>query len=90
MVAGKVYNIAQGRSTTILDLWKALARISGSQLEPSFTSPRPGDVRTRQLRRSPGWRDLGFTPAVSVAEGLERVWAWISDEGPTRKAAAPA
>lgn len=78
VVAGKVYNIAQGKSTTILDLWKALARISGSELQPVFTSPRPGDVRTSRANVEGAESELGFTPAVSVAEGLERVWSWMS------------
>jgi UDP-glucose 4-epimerase len=77
-VAGNVYNIAQGMSTTILDLWKALAGLSGTDLEPVFTSPRPGDVRTSRASVEAAERDLGFTPAISVAEGLDRVWSWMS------------
>jgi UDP-glucose 4-epimerase len=77
-VAGNVYNIAQGMSTTILDVWKALADLSGSDLEPVFTSPRPGDVRTSRANTEAAERDLGFTPGISVAEGLERSWSWMS------------
>jgi UDP-glucose 4-epimerase len=89
VVAGKVYNIAQGKSTTILGLWEELARIAGSELEPSFTSPRPGDVRSSLASIETAVTELGFVPRVGVSEGLERVWAWISDEGPTLKTAAP-
>jgi nucleoside-diphosphate-sugar epimerase len=78
LVAGKVYNIAQGKSTTILDLWKALADLSGTDLEPVFTSPRSGDVRTSRASIEAAERDLGFKPAISVAEGLERSWNWMS------------
>lgn len=78
-VAGNVYNIAQGRSTTILDLWEALASISGSELQPVFTPPRPGDVRNSRADVQAAERDFGFAAAISVAKGLERFWNWMSN-----------
>lgn len=81
VVAGKVYNIAQGKSTTILGLWEELARIAGSELEPSFTSPRPGDVRSSLAGVDRAAADLGFRAAVEVADGVKRFWTWISGAG---------
>ena len=81
VVAGKVYNVAQGESTNILELWNALARISGSDLEPLFTSPRPGDVRSSLAAVDRAATELGFRASVDVADGLRRFWMWISGAG---------
>jgi len=81
VVAGKVYNIAQGKSTTILGLWEELARIAGSELQPSFTSPRPGDVRSSLASIDRAAADLGFRAAFEVPDGVERFWTWMSGAG---------
>ena len=81
VAAGNVYNIAQGKSTTILGLWEELARIAGSDLEPSFTAPRPGDVRSSLAGVNRAAADLGFRAAVELADGLKRFWTWISGAG---------
>ena len=77
-VAGNVYNIAQGESTTILDLWKEMARIASSRLEPVFGSPRRGDVRASLASVDRAAADLAFQSQVAVREGLGRYLAWFS------------
>lgn len=79
-VAGNVYNIAQGQSTTIMGLWEEMARIAASRLEPVFEPPRRGDVRTSLASVDRAAADLAFHSQVTVPEGLARYWAWYSSQ----------
>ncbi|MGF1582548.1 MAG: SDR family oxidoreductase [Gemmataceae bacterium] len=69
---GEVYNIGTGGSTSILDLVHTLNDILGTNIEPTFGPPRPGDVRHSQADITRTRRDLGYEPNVDFAEGLRR------------------
>ncbi len=69
---GKVYNIGNGGSTSVLQLVAQLNDILGSKLEPKFSPPRAGDVRHSQARIDLARQDLGYDPAISFADGLRR------------------
>jgi UDP-glucose 4-epimerase len=69
---GNVYNIGNGGSTTILDLVKHLNQLLGSDVQPEFGPPRPGDVRHSQADITLARRELGYEPKVSFVEGLRR------------------
>ncbi len=71
-VSGKVFNIGNGRSTTILELVAHLNRLLGSNLQPIHAAPRAGDVRQSQADISSACRALGYAPAISFEEGLAR------------------
>ena len=77
-VAGNVYNIAQGKSTTVLELWEEMARIASSRLKPVFGPPRRGDVRASLANVDRATADLAFLTEVAVSEGLARYWTWYS------------
>jgi UDP-glucose 4-epimerase len=69
---GKVYNIGNGATATILDLVKNLNQILEQNLLPKFAPGRAGDVRHSQADISRARRDLGYNPEVSFLEGLYR------------------
>jgi nucleoside-diphosphate-sugar epimerase len=68
--ASGVYNIACGARTTLLELLESIQTILGTSIPPIHTDPRPGDVRHSEADISRARRELGFTPRVSLAEGL--------------------
>ncbi len=89
--AGQVYNVAVGDSTTLNQLFRALAdslarHIPGFQVaEPVFRDFRAGDVRYSRADISKIERLLGYQPAYPVSEGLERAIDWyVSRLGPSR------
>jgi UDP-glucose 4-epimerase len=84
--AGKVYNIGNGGSVSILDLVTHLQRLLGTSLPPQFGPPRPGDVRHSQADIARAQRDLGYDPHVTFADGLRRTLE--SFPLPSRKVAA--
>ena len=79
-VSGNVYNVGTGRSVTVLDLVAALNRLLGTRLVPKHVPPRAGDVRFSRADISRARRDLGYEPAVSFEEGLERTLRWYREK----------
>ena len=74
--SGNVYNVAGGRSHTLLDLLEALGSILDAKTAPVFVEPRPGDIRHSGADLTAARRDLGFEPRVSFGDGLEQAVAW--------------
>jgi UDP-glucose 4-epimerase len=70
--SGKVFNIGNGASTTLLQLVQVLNELLGTKLEPVHQPPRAGDVRHSLADISLARRDLGYEPTISFREGLAR------------------
>ncbi len=90
--AGQVYNVAVGDSTTLNQLFRALAEslarhIPGFKVaEPVYRDFRAGDVRYSRADISKIERLLGYQPAYGVSEGLERAIDWyVAKLGPRRE-----
>jgi UDP-glucose 4-epimerase len=80
--AGQVVNIANGGSTTILELARTLAALIGVTVEPVHAEPRAGDVRHSRADITRARELLGWEPAVSVEEGLRRTVAALRVTAP--------
>jgi UDP-glucose 4-epimerase len=72
---GKVYNIGNGETTTVLALVAHLNGILGTSLAPVHAPARAGDVRHSQADISLARQDLGYEPRVNFGEGLRRTVA---------------
>jgi len=71
-VAGKLINVANGRSVTLLRLLAALNDLLGTNIQPKFEPPRVGDVRESLADITRARKLLGYEPAVEFEEGLRR------------------
>jgi UDP-glucose 4-epimerase len=80
-VAGKVYNIACGRRTSLLELVARLNALLGTTIQPAHEATRPGDVRHSQADISAAQADLGYRPRVDMEEGLQRTVAYFKEAG---------
>jgi UDP-glucose 4-epimerase len=69
------YNIGTGTETSINDLIGTLQDLTGGELQISKEAPWPNDVRRVAANLDLAQRELGFEPAVSLAEGLSRTVA---------------
>ncbi len=70
--AGKTFNIADGKATTLLQLIENLNELLGTAIEPEFQPPRPGDVRDSLADVSLATSVLGYRPHVNFQQGLAR------------------
>lgn len=71
-VGGRVYNMADGRSISLLQLLDILGRLLGKTVLPEFLPARAGDVRDSKADIAAAVRELGYLPPVEFAEGLAR------------------
>ncbi|MFN3466324.1 MAG: GDP-mannose 4,6-dehydratase, partial [Candidatus Brocadiales bacterium] len=76
-VAGKVFNVGNGRDYSILDLLKRVERILGRSISYTHTEARKGDVRRTLADVSLAERLLGYKASVGFEEGLERTTEWF-------------
>ncbi|MFZ5829992.1 MAG: SDR family oxidoreductase [Planctomycetota bacterium] len=71
-IGGRVFNIANGRSTDLLTLIDMLNRLLGTNIQPKFAPPRIGDVKESLADINGARRELGYEPQYDFEEGLRR------------------
>ena len=71
-VGGRIFNVADGRQTTLLQLLELLAKLLGKEIDPVFLPPRVGDVRESLADITQARKVLGYEPAVGLEEGISR------------------
>jgi nucleoside-diphosphate-sugar epimerase len=77
---GEVFNIATGRSGTVLDLARRMAALlDRPDLEPQFAPPRPGDVPHSLADVSLARRAIGYEPLVDFETGLAATVKWYRE-----------
>ncbi|MCA8982109.1 MAG: SDR family oxidoreductase [Planctomycetes bacterium] len=74
--SGRVYNIGGGERISLNQLFRAMAEVLGSELEPVYAPARTGDVLHSQASVERAVRELGWRPTVDWREGLERTLDW--------------
>ncbi|ASA77703.1 SDR family oxidoreductase [Thermococcus sp. 5-4] len=77
--SGKVFNVATGKQTTILELAMKVIEITGANSSVLFDRPRPGDIR-HSLADISEIKGLGFEPEWSLEEGLKKTVEWYSSQ----------
>ena len=75
--AGRVYNVAGGDETTLLELLDAIGNVLDVKPAPEFSAARAGDVRNSRGDGALAERDLGFTCRVPLDEGLLATINWL-------------
>ncbi|HVU86085.1 MAG TPA: GDP-mannose 4,6-dehydratase, partial [Pirellulales bacterium] len=78
-VSGRVFNVANGRSTNLLRLIELLNEYLGTKVAPVFKPPRVGDVRESLADISEARQALGYEPQVEFEEGLRRTIAYYRE-----------
>lgn len=72
-VVGEVFNIACGKSLTILQLVDFINKILGKNIKPIFTKPRPGDIRQSLASIEKARIKLGYKPKIDFEQGLKKL-----------------
>jgi len=73
-------NIGTGVETSVNDLYARLVRASGLAVAPAHGPQRPGEQRRSCLAPDRAARQLGWTPTVSLDEGLTRTIEFFRKE----------
>ena len=75
-VDARSFNIGTGVGTSVVELARLLQRAAGTSVEVSFAPRRPGELQESFLMVDKARDVLGWTPDVSLADGLARTFAW--------------
>jgi nucleoside-diphosphate-sugar epimerase len=79
-VSGRVFNIAAGRSFSLLELYSLLQELIKFNAPPLFSPARGGDVRDSLADTSRAQEALGYRTLVNFNDGLRRTLAWYQTE----------
>lgn len=72
LVAGRSLNVANGRSTSLLELIAILNELLGTKIQPVHAAARVGDVRESLADITQARQRLAYEPSVDFHEGLRR------------------
>ena len=74
---GAAFNLGTGRGSSVLEVLRAVERVTGEAV-PRRTGPRrPGDVSVRVAAADRARAELGWTPRFTrLEEIVETAWAW--------------
>lgn len=75
--AGKVYNIANGKTHSLLELIRVIEDILGRRAERVHTPKRAGDVRKTWADISRARKELGYKPVIGFKDGLIKTWKYF-------------
>ena len=70
--AGRIFNLAEGRQTSLLQLLDLLSKLLGKPVSPDFQPPRAGDVRESLADITQARTVLGFEPKTDLEQGLRK------------------
>lgn len=72
-----VFNIGTGHGTNLRELVTLVEQVLQREIQRVHRPGRPLDVATNILDIALAGRELGWTPAISLREGIARTAAWI-------------
>jgi UDP-glucose 4-epimerase len=75
-VSGKVYNIACGRRTSLLEVVEHLNNLLGTDIKPTHMGARAGDVRHSLANIDEARDDLNYEPTTDMVTGLRHCLEW--------------
>jgi UDP-glucose 4-epimerase len=73
----RVYNVGTGIETTVVELYRVLARAAGSSLAPVHGPAKSGEQQRSVVDARLIRRDLGLPEPLSLAAGLARTADWF-------------
>ena len=72
-----IYNVGTGIETTVVELYREIARALGNGAEAVHGPGKPGEQRRSVIDAGLLRRELGVPAPLSLAEGLARTAAWF-------------
>lgn len=78
--AGKVFNVATGKKTSLNQMFQVLKNLTGYSGSVKYGSEREGDVRHSIADLSLAKTCLEYDPAVSLEEGLRKTVEWYAQK----------
>ena len=77
-VPGRAYNVGGGSRVSINQVLDIIGRVAGRPLNVRREPAQKGDMRDTFADTALAGADLGFAPTVSLEEGIEAEYRWLS------------
>ena len=77
--AGQAYNVAYGGREYLIDIYNALTKALGKNIEPNYGPDRKGDIKHSNADISKGRELLGYDPDYDFAKGLNEAIEWYKE-----------
>jgi nucleoside-diphosphate-sugar epimerase len=77
-VPGRNYNIGGGSRVSMNQVLQIIERIAGHPLRVNREAAQKGDMRDTYADTTRARQDLGFAPTVSLEEGIQEEYRWLS------------
>lgn len=77
--AGEAFNIAYGGREYLIDIYHALTKALGKDIEPAFGSDRVGDIKHSNADISKAKKWLGYHPEYDFEKGLNEAIEWYKE-----------
>jgi len=74
----RAFNIGTGVGTSVVDIGRKLQRAAGSDVPVEFAPHRPGEQQESFVNIDKAKAGLGWTPEVSLEEGLATTYQWFA------------
>ena len=77
-VSGASYNIGGGSRVSMNHVVKIIEKIAGHPLKIQRAEAQKGDMRDTYADTTLAKKDLGFSPKVSLEEGIQAEYRWLA------------
>lgn len=77
--AGQAFNIAYGGREYLIDIYYALTKALGKDIQPVFGPDRKGDIKHSNADISKAAKYLGYEPEYDFARGLNEAIEWYKE-----------
>lgn len=74
-----IFNVGWGRPTSVNDIFNTLAKVTGYPHAASFGPAKVGETRHIYLDAAKAKKELGWSPTLSLEEGLEKTVAYFKE-----------
>jgi len=76
---GFAYNVGGGSRVSVNQLFEIIGRIHGQPIQIQREAQQKGDMRDTFADTTRARADLGFSPTVSLEQGLEAEYQWLAN-----------
>ena len=73
----RYYNVACGSTTSLNRVYEILAACAKSEIRPSYTDPRQGDIKDSLANIDLAKKHIGYKPEIQIEEGLVKTFEWF-------------
>lgn len=78
-VDDRAFNLGTGKETSVIELAEVLMKAAGKKVSLKHEAARPGEQRRSVVSIAKAGEGLGWTPVVSLHDGLSQTYAWFAN-----------